>query len=76
MNILQLASARIGLSAERIFGDSYAYWEVRVSKKYICNRFMDYAYEDKIPQCVIDYCIDILAERVTRTKLLTNREEQ
>ena len=75
MNILQQASARICLSSERIFGDSYAYWEVRIPKQAICNKFMDYAYEDKIPQCVIDYCIDILAGRVTRTKLLTNREE-
>jgi len=76
MNILQQASARIGFSTEKIFGDSYAYWEVRVPKEYICEQFMDYAYEGKIPECVKNYAIDILAGRVTRTKLLTNREEQ
>jgi len=73
MNILQLASARIGLSTEKIFGDSYTYWEVRVPKEYICDKFMDYAHEDKIPECVQDYAIDILAGRVTKTKLLTNK---
>jgi hypothetical protein len=74
MNILQLASERIGLTSEKVFGDSYAYWEVRVPKKYICDKFLDYAYEDKIPECVCDYCLDILAGRVTKMKLLTDRK--
>ncbi len=71
MNILQEASAKIGLSSEKVFGDSFSYWEVRLPKKVICDLFMDYAYEDKIPECVTDYCIDILAERITKPKLLT-----
>jgi hypothetical protein len=71
MNILQEASAKIGLSSERVFGDSFSYWEVRLPKKKICDLFLDYAYQDKIPQTVIDYCIDILAGRVKKQKLLT-----
>jgi len=76
MNILQLASAKIGYSSERIFGDSYAYYEVRVSKKYICEKFLDYAYREIIPDCVIDYCLEILTNKITRVKLLKDRRKK
>lgn len=73
MNILQMASAKLGLPSERVFVDSYFYWEVRISKKEMCNKFMDYAYDDIIPKHVTDYCIDILAGRITRTKQLKDK---
>jgi len=77
MNILQMASAKIGLPTEKIFGDSYSFFEVRVPKKYICDKFLDYAYDEtKIPsEPVVAYCLYILAGRITRTKLLTDRRK-
>jgi hypothetical protein len=68
MNILQQAANRIGLPSERVFGDAYSFFEVRRSKKYICNKFLDYAYnESKIPdEPVKAYCLYILADRITR----------
>jgi hypothetical protein len=75
MNLLQQAANHIGLPSEKIFGDAYSYFEERVSKEFICNRFMDYAYEDKIPEVVQDYCIYILAGRVTKPKQLTERKK-
>jgi hypothetical protein len=68
-----MASAKIGLPSEKVFGDSYSYWEKRVSKKFVCDKFMDYAYQEKIPETVRNYCIDILANRVTQQPQLTRR---
>jgi len=68
MNILRQASEKIGLPSERVFGDSYSYFEVRISKEEICDKFLDYAYEDKIPEVVEDYCLYILAGRVKKQK--------
>jgi hypothetical protein len=73
MNILQQAANRIGLPSERVFGDSYSYWEKRVSKKYVCDKFLDYAYKEKIPELVSDYCLEILSGRITR-QLTINTE--
>jgi len=76
MNLIQMASAKIGYTTEKIFGNAYSYYEVRVSKKYICDKFMDYAYDDVIPHCVEDYCLAILTNKVTRNKLLKDRRDK
>jgi hypothetical protein len=71
MNILQMAANKIGLPSERVFGDAYTYFEVRICKKKICDLFLDYAYEDTIPEVVEDYCLYILAGRISQQKLLS-----
>ena len=76
MNLIQMASAKIGYSTEKIFGNAYSYYEVRVSKQEICDRFLDYAYDNVIPECVEDYCLAILTNKVTRVKLLKYRRDK
>jgi len=76
MNLIQMASAKIGYSTEKIFGNAYSYYEVRVSKQEICDKFLDYAYDNVIPDCVEDYCLAILTNKVTRVKLLKYRRDK
>ena len=71
-----MASAKIGYSTEKIFGNAYSYYEVRVSKQEICDKFLDYAYDNVIPDCVEDYCLAILTNKVTRVKLLKYRRDK
>lgn len=53
-----------GGTAEQLFKCAFEYYEMRVSKKYIINCFLDYLHKDKVPQVVEDYCLEILAHRI------------
>ncbi len=53
-----------GIPAEILFRHAYEYYEVRVSKHFLVQRFLDYLHLDIVPEVVQDYCLEVLSHRI------------
>jgi hypothetical protein len=69
-HVVVLAVNETGLFAENVFKFAYDYYEVRVSKQFLVQRFLDYIHRDTVPEVVLDYCLEILSHRIACQKLL------
>ena len=60
------ASAKLKVSHERFFAMAFNYYEVRVSRKYIIEVFLDWYHSNKMHSVVEDFVLQVLSGRVTR----------
>ena len=63
-NIVVLTVNESGIYAENIFKFAYEYYEVRVSKQFLIQRFLDWQYNNVVPEVVLNYCLEILSRRI------------
>lgn len=66
-SVFYQARHKIGFSSEASFYEAFAYWYERpVNNYYIQRKFIEYMHSggEKLPDCVINWAIDVLAERI------------
>ncbi len=51
------------LRPENLFWFAYCFYEVRLPYKVMSRQFLNYINHDLIPECVEDYCFEILTHR-------------
>lgn len=64
MNLLVETSVHEYRTEDVLFKEAFEYFEVRLPKKKIVQLYLDYLHQDKIPDCVQDYCLELLSGRL------------
>lgn len=78
--IVKTVAKRLGVSSERVFGLAFEYSEICVPKRYVLYQFLEWFYSGIIHSAVEDFCIDVMAGRVTckvkKTKTLKRKNRR
>ncbi len=68
-DLVRLSAEKLSVSEQRIFGLAFEYNETPHSRKFLIDKYQEWAHSDKLHEDVQSFCLDVLSGRIERSEI-------